>query len=206
MECMRRSAKKSSAESSRRCPSSRTATPRPSGAQVVSRNGATAGTSRRTSRPRQSNRLCLQAVQLAGLDHEDYSVEYVAAPDDSDDDSDQAVEVSSQAKLIHLAFWTEVRAALLATGKLRSLRSPHPCHWFDIGPGRSGIHLSLTANTLQKRVGVKVVLRSEKAERALSAPARAARSHRTRARRKGRRHGRVPELNAFEQLLAYLEG
>jgi hypothetical protein len=34
--------------------------------------------------------------------------------------------------------------------------------------GKSGIHLSLTANIMDKRVGVNVALASEKGERALT--------------------------------------
>ena len=60
-----------------------------------------------------------------------------------------------------------MRVALQQSGKFPSLHTPRPRHWFDVALGRSGIHLSLTANTMDKRVGVKVVLMPEKADRAL---------------------------------------
>jgi hypothetical protein len=104
-------------------------------------------------------------VQLAGLDSEDWSVEFASAPED--DDVDQATEAPSHVKQLQLEFWTEARAALQQSGKFASLQTPRPRYWFDVVLGRSGIHLSLTANTLDKRVGVKVVLMPDKADRAL---------------------------------------
>jgi len=111
------------------------------------------------------HRLCLQAVQLAGVDREDWAVEYATAPDD--DDGDEPTEVSSQVKQLQLEFWTEARVALQQSGKFPSLHTPRPRYWFDVALGRTGIHLSLTANTMDKRVGVKVVLMPDKADRAL---------------------------------------
>jgi Domain of unknown function (DUF4268) len=91
----------------------------------------------------------------------------VTAPDE--DDVDQAVDVPSHVKQLQLEFWTETRAALQATGKFQSLQTPRPRHWFNLALGRSGLHLSLSANTMDKKVGVKVVLQPETADRALSA-------------------------------------
>jgi uncharacterized protein with ParB-like and HNH nuclease domain len=113
------------------------------------------------------HRLCIQAAQLAGLDSEDWSVEFATAPDD--DDADQPTEAPSHVKQLQLEFWTEARAALQQSGKFASLQTPRPRYWFDVALGRSGIYLSLTANTLDKRVGVKVVLMADKADRALPA-------------------------------------
>jgi uncharacterized protein with ParB-like and HNH nuclease domain len=113
------------------------------------------------------HRLCVQAVQLAGLDREDWSVEFATAPDE--DDVDQAVDVPSHVKQLQLEFWTETRAALQVNGKFQSLQTPRPRHWFNLALGRSGLHLSLSANTMDKRVAVKVVLQPETADRALSA-------------------------------------
>lgn len=70
-------------------------------------------------------------------------------------------------KQLQLEFWTEARVALQQTGKFPSLHTPRPRYWFDVALGRTGIHLSLTANTMDKRVGVKVVLMPDKVERAL---------------------------------------
>jgi hypothetical protein len=105
-------------------------------------------------------------VQLAGLVQEDWSVEYISSAS-GDDDGEQPIEVSSQVKQLQLEFWTETRVALEQTGKFPSLQTPRPQHWFVVALGRSGIHLSLTANTMDKRVGVKVVLMPDKGERAM---------------------------------------
>lgn len=112
------------------------------------------------------HRLCLQAVQLAGLVQEDWSVEYLASAS-GDDDGELPAEVSSQVKQLQLEFWTETRAALQQTGKFPSLQTPRPQYWFDIALGRSGVHMSLTANTMDKRVGARLVLSAERGERAL---------------------------------------
>jgi Domain of unknown function (DUF4268) len=111
------------------------------------------------------HRLCVQAAQLAGLDREDWSVEFATAPDE--DDAEESAETASHVKQLQLEFWTEVRAALQQSGKFASLQTPRPRHWFDIALGRSGVHLSLTANTMDKRLRVKIVLMPDKADRAL---------------------------------------
>ncbi len=111
------------------------------------------------------HRLCIQAAQLAGLDREDWSVEFATAPDD--DDVDDPIETPSHVKQLQLEFWTEMRAALQPSGRFASLQAPRPRYWFEVALGRSGIYLSLTANTLDKRIGVRVVLMPEKAGWAL---------------------------------------
>jgi uncharacterized protein with ParB-like and HNH nuclease domain len=112
------------------------------------------------------HRLCLQAVQLAGLDQEDWLVECLPSAFADDDESEPA-ETSSQVKQLQLEFWTAMRATLQQTAKFPSLQSPRPRYWFDVALGRTGIYLSLTANTMDKRVGVKVVLQPERGERVL---------------------------------------
>jgi len=113
------------------------------------------------------HRLCIQAAQLAGLDREDWSVEFATAPDD--DDVDESIEAPSHIKQLQLEFWTEMRGALQRSGKFASLQAPRPRYWFEVALGRSGMYLSLTANTIDKRIGVKVVLMPEKANWALPA-------------------------------------
>lgn len=105
------------------------------------------------------HRLCLQAVQLAGL-ASDWSVELGAADADSDD-AEEGTEASTQVKQLQLEFWTETRASLLKTGKFTSLQSPRPKHWFDIALGRSGIHMSLTVNTMERWVRARIIFTSD---------------------------------------------
>jgi hypothetical protein len=54
---------------------------------------------------------------------------------------------------LQLEFWTQFREAMKATGQMTSLRAPRPQYWYDIPLGRSNIHLSLTANTYENKVG-----------------------------------------------------
>jgi len=77
-------------------------------------------------------------------------------------------EEHSETKQLQLRFWKDVRASLEATGKFRSLQSPRPQTWFEVALGRSGIHLSLSANTFDKRVDVQVYLNHRVADQALS--------------------------------------
>jgi hypothetical protein len=76
-------------------------------------------------------------------------------------------EEHSETRQLQLRFWKDVRVSLEATGKIRSLQSPRPQYWFDVALGRSGIHLSLLANTFDKRVGVRVYLNHTVADQAL---------------------------------------
>ena len=76
-------------------------------------------------------------------------------------------EEHSETQQLQLRFWKDVRASLEATGKFRSLQSPRPQYWFEVALGRSGIHLSLFANTFDKRIGVRLYLNHRVAEPAL---------------------------------------
>ncbi len=113
------------------------------------------------------HRLCVQAAQLAGLGHEEWAVEHRRTADAGADEEHKGVEASTQAKALQQEFWTAVREALQATGKFPSLQMPRPQYWFDVALGRTGIHLALTANTVDHKIAVKVVLMPEKADRAL---------------------------------------
>jgi hypothetical protein len=73
----------------------------------------------------------------------------------------------SETRQLQYRFWEDVRASLEATGKFQSLRSPRPQYWYDMALGRSGIHLSLFANTWAKRVGVRIYLSHRVADQAL---------------------------------------
>jgi hypothetical protein len=64
----------------------------------------------------------------------------------------------SDTRKAQLAFWTDFRDALQATGKVPSVQSPRPQYWFDVSLGRSGVMLSNTANTYDGRIGVRVYI------------------------------------------------
>lgn len=105
------------------------------------------------------HRTCLQALQAAGVGPEDWHVERVSlAPSDDADDE------PSDTKQLQLEFWTQVRAALDASGAFSSLQAPRPRYWFDIAIGRSGYWLSLNANVAHGKLGVKMMLGEEEAE------------------------------------------
>ena len=79
----------------------------------------------------------------------------------------KASDELTETRKLQLDFWTQFRDAMKATGKISSLRSPRPQYWYDIPLGRSNIHLSLTANTYENRIGVRVYIRGLVADAAL---------------------------------------
>lgn len=79
----------------------------------------------------------------------------------------KASKEPSEIKKLQYDFWTQFRDAMQATGKVASLRSPRPQYWYDIPLGRSNIHLSLTANTSDNRIGVRIYIRGIVADAAL---------------------------------------
>jgi hypothetical protein len=107
-------------------------------------------------------------VQVAGLGGQ-WEVEYAVGESgaEGEDGDSGAGEATSQAKQLQLEFWTATRTALVATGKFASLQTPRPQHWFDIAVGRASVHMSLTANTMAGRVGVRLVLGADRADQAL---------------------------------------
>lgn len=73
----------------------------------------------------------------------------------------------SPTRQLQIEFWTEVRSALEKTRDFSSLQSAGARSWFDIALGRSGIALSLFANTYESVVGVRLYLASRVADRTL---------------------------------------
>lgn len=115
------------------------------------------------------HRLCVQAAQLAGLGPEEWAVTYERIGAHIDDDEESTAEAPSQLKQLQLDFWTEVTAALGASGKFSKLRPPRGQHWFNIALGRSQLHMALTAHFADNRVCAKIVLTGESSERVLEA-------------------------------------
>ena len=60
-----------------------------------------------------------------------------------------------------LEFWTKVSEKLLATKALYSLQKPRGQYWYDVALGRTHVHLSLTCNTDQSKVGVRVYMNNK---------------------------------------------
>lgn len=113
------------------------------------------------------HRLCLQAIQAAGLSAADWQV-FV-------DEEEEIEEGESAVQQLRLEFWTGVREALAATERFATLPAPRGKYWYSVRIGRSVAHLDLTASTERGQVAVKLTLTSDTAVRALEllAPQRA---------------------------------
>lgn len=110
-------------------------------------------------------RYCTQAVQLVGLSTEEWEVEYDRVVDDEDGATGSGA--TTEIKALQLELWKQVREALEAAGSFPSLRAARPQYWFDLAIGRSGVEVTLTANMLSGRAGVKLTLHPPLAEELL---------------------------------------
>ena len=84
----------------------------------------------------------------------------------------QAAKASASEELtptrrLQLEFWTEFEKRLRDSKQVPSTQSPRPQYWYNVALGRSGIHLSCTADTYENKIGIRVYLQSSVAERAL---------------------------------------
>jgi hypothetical protein len=59
---------------------------------------------------------------------------------------------------LQLEWWIAFREALLAAKALPSVQAPRPQYWFNIALGRTGYHLSATANVDESLIGVRVYM------------------------------------------------
>jgi Domain of unknown function (DUF4268) len=57
-----------------------------------------------------------------------------------------------------LAFWTGWQAWLQAKNSTLRTQKPQPQHWTNIALGRTGVHLSVTVHSREKRVGMEVYI------------------------------------------------
>jgi hypothetical protein len=64
----------------------------------------------------------------------------------------------SESKKLQFEWWSAFRDALLAKKAVPSAQSPRPQFWYDVALGRTGIHISATANTFDKRIGLRVYM------------------------------------------------
>lgn len=59
---------------------------------------------------------------------------------------------------LQLEWWTALREALLTAKALPSAQSPRPQYWYNVALGRTGYHLSATANVDECLIGVRVYM------------------------------------------------
>lgn len=74
----------------------------------------------------------------------------------------------SKTKSLQLEFWNYLSDYFNKQNTFLSLRTPGPKHWYSISIGKSKFHLSLTVNTVRKRIGCELYMRGEKAKEAYS--------------------------------------
>lgn len=80
----------------------------------------------------------------------------------------KSAEGLSDTRKMQLEFWTFFREKLLAAKVVPSAQTARPQYWFDVRLGHSGIHLSNIANTWENRIGIRIYLRNQIADAALS--------------------------------------
>ena len=83
-----------------------------------------------------------------------------------DDAGGKASELT-ETRQLQLDFWTAFRDALVEAKVVTSAHTPRPQYWFDINLGKSGIHISCTANTYDGKIGVRVYISNKIADKAL---------------------------------------
>ena len=79
----------------------------------------------------------------------------------------KASENLTDTKRLQLDFWTRFREKLSKRKEIPSVQSARPQYQFDVSLGRSGIHLSNTANTSDNKIGVRVYIGNKVASVAL---------------------------------------
>ena len=65
-------------------------------------------------------------------------------------------------KLQQLDFWEKFREYALSQKTHLSMRKPYPQHWYDISSGASSWHISLTLNSLTKKMSCEVYITEDK--------------------------------------------
>ena len=59
---------------------------------------------------------------------------------------------------LQFEWWTAFREALLTAKALPSVQTPRPQYWYNIALGKTGYHLSATANVEESLIGVRVYM------------------------------------------------
>lgn len=73
----------------------------------------------------------------------------------------KAAAATTPTKQRQLKFWTAWQAWLQDKGSTLKTQKPLPQHWTNIALGRSGIHLGVTLNSRERRLGVEVYIDHE---------------------------------------------
>jgi hypothetical protein len=74
----------------------------------------------------------------------------------------------SETRTLQLQFWTAVHEALQTAKAAPSLQTPQPQYWYNVAIGRAYFVLSLTANTYENRIGVRLYMNHRVADQALA--------------------------------------
>lgn len=69
-------------------------------------------------------------------------------------------------KSLQLEYWNYVRDYFNQKTTFLSLRTPRAQHWYSMAIGRSKFNISLTANTINNRIGCELYMRGENAKKA----------------------------------------
>lgn len=72
----------------------------------------------------------------------------------------QAQSELTPTRRLQLEWWTAFREALVAAKAVPSAQTPRPQYWYNIALGKTGFHLSATANVDEARIGVRVYMMS----------------------------------------------
>jgi len=64
----------------------------------------------------------------------------------------------SPTRQLQLEWWSAFRDAVIEAKALPSTQTPHPQSWYNIALGRTGFHLSATANVDEGVIGIRVYL------------------------------------------------
>jgi hypothetical protein len=70
----------------------------------------------------------------------------------------KATDDLSENRKFQFDFWNKFKDKLSKTKKIPSLQTPRPQYWFDVGLGKTHIHISNTCNTDVNTVGVRVYI------------------------------------------------
>ncbi len=73
-------------------------------------------------------------------------------------------EEPTDTKLLQREFWESMIDHFQTKGTRLSLRKARPQHWYDIGIGKSNIHISLTVNSKEKRLSCGLYISGDKAK------------------------------------------
>lgn len=74
----------------------------------------------------------------------------------------------TETKLSQLEFWKGLVDYANTKDTALSLRKPRPQHWYSLAVGRSRFNLSLTVNTMRRRIGCELYIRHRQSKKAFA--------------------------------------